>query len=209
MIHTRTCQHCNAPLSPFARADSLYCSGRCRVAAHRVRHADASPLPAALRDRDRWVRHDAAKRPLTVHGRGASSTNARTWSTYAAASAASGVGNGLGFVLSALDDIVCIDVDGCLDDGGLAPWAADLLACLPWTFVEVSPSGSGLHVWGRATLARGRIVHVDGGKVEIYPAGRYITVTEKPYAGAPSHLADLTAFTSSLLGASPPPSSSA
>ena len=200
MIHTRTCQHCHRPLSPFARADSLYCSGRCRVAAHRVRHADASPLPAALRDCARWVRHDAAKRPLTVNGHGASSTNARTWATYAAAHAST-VGNGIGFVLSALDDIICLDIDGCLVDDGLAPWAAIILDALPRrTYVEVSPSGSGLHVWGLGRLDRGRVVSVDGGKVEIYSTGRYITVTERPYANAPSHLADISGVIAQVIG---------
>lgn len=191
MLQTRTCQHCHAPLSPFARADSRYCSTRCRVASHRVRHAGASPLPAALRDCARWVRHDAAKRPLTVQGRGASSTNARTWATYAAAHAST-VGDGIGFVLNG-DGIVCLDLDHCITDDGIAPWAAAVLANTPATYVEVSPSGSGLHVWGTGDVPAGRVLAVDGGRVEVYGASRYLTVTEKPYAGAPSHLADLSA----------------
>ena len=208
MDSPRTCQHCNAHLSPFVRSDARYCSTRCRVAAHRVHHAGASPLPAALRDCARWVRHDAAKRPLTVHGHGASSTNARTWTTYAAAHASS-VGNGLGFVLDGSDGVICLDLDHCLDRGRLAPWAADLLASCPDTYTEVSPSGQGLHVWGTGELDRGRIVNVNGGKVEMYGRSRYITITENPFAGAPSHLADLSAVTSSLRGAAPLPFSSA
>jgi len=192
MIHTRTCQRCNAPLSPFARADSLYCSGRCRVAAHRVRHAGSSPLPAALRDRARWVRRDAAKRPLTVQGHGASSTNARTWATYDAASAST-VGNGIGFVLNG-DGVVCLDLDHCITDDGIAPWAATFLASCPATYVEASPSGHGLHVWGTGNVARGRVLAVDGGRLEIYGRGRYLTITGQPFAGAPSQLADLSAL---------------
>src|SRR5450756_151125 len=190
MDHTRTCHHCHRPLPCVARSDARYCSTRCRVAAHRVRHAGSSPIPSSLRYRDRWVRH-YAKRPVTVQGRGASCTNARTWATFASASAST-VGDGLGFVLNG-DGIVCLDLDHCITDDGVEPWAATVLANVPATYVEVSPSGRGLHVWGLGDVPAGRVLAVDGGKVEVYGSGRYLTVTEKPYAGAPSLLADLTA----------------
>src|SRR5450756_968164 len=99
MSPVRRCQHCNDPLHWATRADAVYCCTRCRVAAHRARHTadSASVLPSALRDRARWLRHDA-KRPITVTGRGASSTDPRTWATFDAARAST-VGDGLGFVL--------------------------------------------------------------------------------------------------------------
>lgn len=192
MLHTRTCQHCRQPLHCAARADTLYCSGRCRVAAHRGRHTDdsAAAIPSALRDRDRWVRHDA-KRPVTVTGRAASSTDPRTWATYAAAHAST-VGDGLGFILDGEGGLICIDIDHCIEDGNLAPWAARILAGAPATFTEVSPSGSGLHLWGLGELDRGRVVKVDGGKVEVYGGpGRYITISGQPFEGAPSDLAPI------------------
>lgn len=99
----------------------------------------------------------------------------------------------MGFVLNG-DGIVCIDLDHCITDGGLDPWAATILASCPDTYVEVSPSGHGLHVWGLGDVPAGRVLAVIGGKVELYGSGRYLTVTEKPYAGAPSMLADLSAL---------------
>ena len=56
--------------------------------------------------------------------------------------------------------------------------AARFLASLPTTYVEVSPSGNGFHVWGKGDLDRGRRLTLpDGLKVEAYATGRYITFT--------------------------------
>jgi len=193
----RTCQHCLKPLPCTARSDARFCSGRCRVAAHRDRHTadSASVLPSAIRDRARWIRHER-KRPITVTGRAASSTNARTWSTYEAARAST-VGDGLGFVLDG-DGIIGIDIDGCIENGNLAPWAARILADAPATYAEVSPSGAGLHLFGFGRLPAGRVVHVAGGTVECYSRGRYLTVTGQRFEGAPSTLAPLGDFIASL-----------
>ena len=38
----RRCLWCASRLPPAMRADALYCSGRCRVAAHRAEHANRS-----------------------------------------------------------------------------------------------------------------------------------------------------------------------
>lgn len=199
MVNTRRCERCSVALSPWQRADSLYCSGRCRTAACRARHTDdsVSALPSALRDRARWLRHDA-KRPITVTGHGASVTDPRTWSTYAAARA-SKAGDGLGFVLCADDGIVGIDIDHCItDDGGLAPWAAAILDTVPATYIEQSPGGHGLHVFGFGRLPAGRVVTVDGGRVELYGRGRYLRMTGQAFGACPSALADLESFIESL-----------
>src|SRR5690606_32158534 len=125
-----------------------YCSGRCRVAAHRARPR----IPAELLRCNRWVRHDR-KRPVTVDGRPASSTDPSTWSTYTAATRST-VGDGLGFVLGG--GIACLDLDHCLTDGRPDQRALDVLARVPGAYVEVSPSGDGLHVWGTAPERPGR-----------------------------------------------------
>lgn len=199
MRRTRTCQHCGRDLSWGARSDAVYCGGACRVAAHRARHTDdsASAIPSALRSRARWVRH-IAKRPVTVTGHGASVTNPRTWSTYAAARAST-VGDGLGFVLCGDDDIIGIDIDHCIgDDGGLAPWAAAILDTVPATYIEQSPGGHGLHVFGFGRLPAGRVVTIDGGKIELYGAGRYLRMTGQAFGACPSALADIEPFIESL-----------
>lgn len=180
----------------MARAHARYCAPRCRAAAHRVRSSQQPP--AELRDGRRWVRHSAAKVPLTTGGDAASSTDPATWDTYDAVRA-SDVGTGIGFVLAG-EYIVCIDLDHCLDgDGQPAEWAARILERTPPTWIEVSPSGDGLHIWGRADFLGGRRIPQPGGGIEVYGSGRYITVTGRRYASATTELADLDALIASLV----------
>lgn|SRR5690606_2259463 len=195
---TRTCEHCDGPMPIMARSHAKTCSPRCRKALSRA--AARNPLPVELTTRDRWIRRDAKKVPLTSAGMAASSTDPRTWSTYKDA-AASTAGVGLGFVLSDEDDIVCLDLDHCLNPltGRLAPWALAILRDAGATYVEVSPSGDGLHIWGRAHVRQGRrIRRPDGTAVEVYGTGRYIAMTGRRHGSSPSILADLSAVVAKL-----------
>lgn len=197
-MNTRKCEWCPEHLGARHSHRARFCSTRCRVASHRA--AKKNPLPEELRIRDRWVRRDARKVPLTSAGMAASSTNPRTWSTYTEASSST-AGVGLGFVLSDVDDVVCLDLDHCLNPltGQLAPWAAAVLRDAGATYVEVSPSGDGLHIWGRADVRHGRkIRRPDGTAVEIYGTGRYIAMTGRRHGSCPSILADLSAVVSKL-----------
>lgn len=149
-----------------------------------------------MRSKRRWVRRAAGKRPVTVSGVPASSTNPRTWSSLPEARA-SKAGVGLGFVLAA-DGIACIDLDHCLSGGRVAGWAQRVLDMVRGTYVEVSPSGDGLHVWGLATVGKGRRRRVEGGAVEVYDRGRYITVTGERFGGSPARLIDISEAVASL-----------
>lgn len=177
-----------------ARRHALTCSPRCRTARSRARRA----VPAELTRRPRWVRHSARKVPLTVDGAAASSTDPATWSRYRDA-ARSSAGVGLGFVLDG-DGVVCLDLDGALDEDGVAlPWAQRIVDAAPGCWVEVSRSGRGLHIWGRGQLPRGRRITVDGGSVEIYPDGRFIAVTGDTWGDTPRRLGDLAGLIDELL----------
>lgn len=191
-MNTRRCEWCPEHLGARHSHRARFCSTRCRVAAHRAAKKDA--VPNELKTRDRWVRRAASKVPLTTAGMAASSTDPRTWSTHKDATASS-AGVGLGFVLSDVDDVVCIDLDHCLNPltGRLAPWAAAIVRDAGATYVEVSPSGDGLHIWGRADVRQGRrIRRLDGTAVEIYGTGRYIAMTGRRHGLSPSILADLS-----------------
>lgn len=179
---TMRCGQCEGPLPVAGRGRiPVYCSTRCRVAAYRSRRV----LPRELVERARWVRH-TNKRPITPTGAPASSTDPATWSSYAAVNR-SNAGDGIGFVLGA--GIACIDLDHCLDQHG-RPNAVSraVLDRVRGAYVEVSPSGTGLHVWGYAPEQRGR--RRNG--IEVYSVGRYITVTGRVYR--PGRLVDLTEF---------------
>lgn len=170
-----------------------YCSGRCRQAAYRARRAAEPALPRELTGRDRWVRRQR-KRPLTVRGAAASVTNPRTWSSYAAARS-SAKGDGIGFVLG--DGVGCIDLDHCLVDGEVLPWAQEILDRCPPTYVEVSMSGTGLHIFGLLPPGAGRGQR-GGDGIEWYSTGRYIAVTGERFGSSPARLADLGEVVASL-----------
>ncbi|MFR9767067.1 bifunctional DNA primase/polymerase [Nocardia sp. SC052] len=188
----KECEYCGDRFAPTnARGRTpRFCSNACRQAAYR----DRQVLPAELRTRDRWVMWKQAYRgglptkvPIQPTGKAASSTDAETWSPWSRVKPAARKG----FVLGA--GIGCLDLDHCLVDGVPTPAAARFLAKLPPTYVEVSPSGTGLHVWGRLPEGRGRrYVTDDGLKVERYSVGRYITVTERPAPCSVRRLADLS-----------------
>ncbi|MFI7009983.1 DNA primase [Streptomyces sp. NPDC050145] len=196
-MNTRRCERTGCPERLGARHahNARFCSTRCRVAAHRARRT----VPAELTSRPRWVRRTAAKVPVTVGGSVASSTDSSTWSTYRAA-ARSSAGGGLGFVLDG-DGVVCLDLDHALDDQGAPlPWAQRLLDAAAGSWVEVSVSGRGLHIWGYGELPRGRRIAVDGGgSVELYGDGRYIAVTGRTFGGTPRRLGDLSGVIAALL----------
>lgn len=184
------------------RSDRRQCSRSCEAKAYRARRKERAaedPIPAEMRRRARWVRWDGRKIPLRTDARFASVTDPSSWSDYATASRST-IGCGAGYVLTVADDIVCIDLDHVVSGGGvLADWAAQLLDRLPETFIELSQSGTGLHVWGRGRLIQGRRVAMPGGAgLEVYGDRRYIAMTGQAWRGAPSVLADLSGVVPAL-----------
>ena len=96
------------------------------------------------------------------------------------------------------DGIVCLDLDDCVDAAGeMSPAAQTLVDWFPGAYVELSPSGRGLHIWGRAPVQRGRRGRVGDLKVEVYPDGRYITVTGRPVQSG--DVVDISAGVASVL----------
>lgn len=131
------------------------------------------------------------KVPVQLSGVNASVTDQHTWSSFADV-ARSVVGNGLGFVLG--NGIACIDLDHCINGGKLSDVAQRVLSLVGDTFVEISPSGDGLHVWVKAPECAGRSVVVDGQPVEVYSRARYITVTGKQWKGSAMALAEVSSL---------------
>lgn len=157
------------------------------------------PVPVEMALADRWVRWQrvtrgdgTTKRPVTVDGVPASSADPATWSPLVVAEA-SNVGDGLGFALGS--GFACIDLDHCYDSRGyLADWAKMIIAPVEGRkYIEVSPGGDGLHIWGLAGERTGIKVRNDlGMNIEAYSQGRYMTYTGRAFRGSPLKLADLS-----------------
>ena len=170
------CLVCHNALQPGARAiKPKYCSNRCTQKAHRLRLK--YPLPECMTDAPRWVRA-SGKKPLRLNGRNASSTNPKSWVSYADATG-SNVGDGFGFMLG--DGFAVYDFDHCFTtSGALKPDIAKAVRCIvePVLFVEVSCSGDGLHVFVRSDARSYR-----RGGVEFYSRARFVRMTCCPFRG--------------------------
>jgi primase-polymerase (primpol)-like protein len=182
----------------LARADARFCSTKCRVYWSRK-----AKLPPEMTSKARWMRWKLVTRsgrttklPVTVAGKQASSTNAEKWCDYRTAKR-SDVGAGLGFALG--EGIGCIDLDHCIADGVVAGWAQDILDRCPPTFIEVSQSKTGLHIFGLLPEGAGRNIRRGDVAIEFYSVGRFMAVTGDRFGASPATLADLSGVTASVV----------
>jgi hypothetical protein len=111
-------------------------------------------IPSALRDRDRWMVHKADKVPVSVVTQ--SSANWQKPEQHSSYEKArkyceehDGI-QGVSFVFPDDGSIVCVDLDGCIDEatGTTAEWANEIVAEID-SYTEVSPSGTGLHIFAK------------------------------------------------------------
>ena len=150
----------------------------------------------------RWEKNDKGKltKPpyrLDAPSRKASSTNNTEWGEYEAARLAVEKGNadGIGFVLTD-SETAAFDLDDCRNSstGVVEDWALRLVdRCASYT--EITPSGTGLRVIGRAKGEKvHRKLHIPGtgGSLEVYrKAERYITITGNVFPGCWPSLANI------------------
>lgn len=145
-------------------------------------------IPSELRIHDRWVlwkhiprkKNDGqiawTKTPICADGSPAKTNDSTTWVSFDEAVRALGLVDcdGLGFVLDS--EIHGIDLDDCRDpnSGELSELAREVLTKTK-TYAEISPSGTGIKIFGKTNLESNRAKHDMG--VELYCSGRYFTVT--------------------------------
>ena len=139
-------------------------------------------VPAELKAGERWVTCDEYKVPLIAIENGAcfaaSSTNAETWRSYETALTAYSENehiSGVGRVICEDEDYVGVDIDDCLDPdtGEISDGGSAILTRLA-SYAEISPSLTGVKIWATAPEIT-RAYKKPG--LEIYPQGRYFTVT--------------------------------
>ena len=147
-------------------------------------------VPAELKQRRQWlvwreeIRDDKpTKVPYQVTGKKAQSNNASTWTDYATVCKHQERFDGIGFVFTPGDLYTGIDLDDCIIDGKVQPWAKEILDRFQGkAYMEVSPSGKGIKIWTLAKLpadAKNRVYLQGntGAAIEAYNRGRYFTVT--------------------------------
>jgi len=127
-----------------------------------------------MMQRPSWVRA-AGKRPLTVDGKPASSTNRSTWGAFTAVQR--GAGSGFGIMLG--DGLGCYDLDH-VTDAEARRFIAGIAE--PVVYAERSMSGEGVHVFIEAPEAAGWKRMIDNISVERYARARFIRVTGDTFA---------------------------
>jgi primase-polymerase (primpol)-like protein len=174
-------------------------------------------LPSELFERSSWVcwTHEKqgsrlAKPPLDPKtGLKADVSNPATWSTFdAAVACAVAEGYGVGFVFTEDDNFVGIDIDNCRepDNGLIESWAREILDYFD-TYVETSPSGTGLHLIVRGVLNPNfkHVTSINNGKIEIYDKNHYFTVSGHKLKDSPLTIAHDQAALDTLLERYMPP----
>jgi primase-polymerase (primpol)-like protein len=173
----------------------------------------ADGIPPELRECPQWVcwawewRTDAkgqlklTKPPLNPAGGYASTTDPSTWSTFERARDGYLVHRfgGIGFVL-ADDPYFGVDVDHVVTNGTVDPWAAEIVAAFG-SYTEITPSGTGLRVFGRGRLpGDGHNKRFkDGRGLEVYHRARFLTLTGQHLPGTPATIIDAQVVLDALL----------
>jgi hypothetical protein len=178
----------------------------------------------ALASERRWVawRNELrgsklTKVPYAPNGKRAKADDPSTWGTCQEAEARAkriinGLGGGIGIELGDLNAdlyLAGLDLDSCLEEGAVAPWAAAILAAAD-TYAEISPSGGGVKLffyiatedarwfldrigieaeqWGCRRDVPGADARDHGPAVEVYLALRYFAVTGDRWPSSPNSL---------------------
>lgn len=142
-------------------------------------------IPKEMKDLPNWVlwryrSRDGKKTkiPYSVTGKLAKSNDPETWTSFDKAARLMSEYDGVGFMLGN-SPFVGIDLDHCLDTAEKKARAKQLVTDCN-TYTEISPSGTGLHIIGKADLEKG----FRGNGIEVYPSGRYFTVTGNSFGDA-------------------------
>ena len=95
----------------------------------------------------------------------------------------------IGFVLTDRDPFLFIDLDHVFKDEKLCEWAEELVAALPTTYTEISPSSDGLHLYyilnDTPVMPGNKHAFGDGTALEVYFDKRYFTITGNIYVDSP------------------------
>jgi len=154
-------------------------------------------IPQELLNLPSWVGYQPRRNkdridkvPMNVlTGRPAKTNDPSTWTDFTTASdlALKRGYTGVGFVFQ--PPYVGVDIDRCVKDGAVAPYAVEILKALN-SYSEYSPSGTGIHILCKGKIARACKISKIG--LEIYTKGRFFTVTGNRLENYPAELNECT-----------------
>lgn len=106
--------------------------------------------------------------------------------------------NGVGTVI--IEGYFLIDLDHACTNGVWSPLAHEILARFPKAYIEVSQSGTGLHIIGRCTIEPHHNTRGDG--IEFYSRKRFVALTGKQASGTweTDYTAEVLALVNEKLG---------
>lgn len=163
-----------------------------------LRPFNGRSIPQVLKDQPRWApwvavfnekrgKFDKIPRRADQPEYGLSTADPARWFTYAAAVTAFEREKpslaGVGYVMTKAHGVVGTDLDDCIADGVVAPWALEVVNLLG-SYAEVSPSGKGLRIFSLGAVDDWTN-HTVG--IEVYggSAPRFLTLTGEHLAGTP------------------------
>ncbi len=149
-------------------------------------------FPQILKEQKQWIvwkfekvagKEKPTKVPYKNTAQKAASTNPNDWLSFENCKKLLETNqfNGLGYVFT--QGVVGIDLDHCFEEDGftLKQWAKDIVDLFP-SYIEISPSGTGLHIFILCEADfKGAKTYIGDGDIERYCRGRYFTVTGNIY----------------------------
>jgi AAA domain len=155
--------------------------------------------PPAVARHNRWILYKLVPdegrgkklpiSPRTGEPIGATEQYLEDFVTFEEAAAASvKYGMGISLVLLERDGIVGIDIDGGVTGGVIHPEVQNWLKLFSNTYIEFSPSGTGIHILARGRIAKAlgarELPNSGGAKVEMYADSRHLTFTGNRSGGS-------------------------
>jgi hypothetical protein len=156
-----------------------------------LRPFDGSKIPQTLKSERRWApwkavfnekrqKFDKIPHQAQAPFYGISTAKPERWYSYEQALKAyqdnPTLFAGVGYVMTRPHGIVGIDLDNCVQDNTIAPWALEVIEALG-SYTEISPSGHGLRILAAGEIANDWTNHETG--IEVYGGNepRFLTVT--------------------------------
>lgn len=161
---------------------------------------DIKKLPVWLLWKKEVRNEKPTKVPYKSPGVYASSTDPTTWDTYHNLlekyfkNGSTSSEKGIGIVFDDSANVIGVDFDHCVEDGVTHP---DVLAFIKEaeTYVEYSPSGTGVHLLFKKTEPISLVTnkhHFDTYSIEVYTSGRYFTFTENEHEESVSPIREVS-----------------